>query len=234
MPDTLVTPPTTEETKKRKYRKRTERKFDGSDAEYAAHSRVKLKHFTNHLPQFTTFDPDFDATYATNWLAKIEACEALTPDTSAMHEMAGYKVKLEKKVSELVSKISVIEFFATQAFENEPEVLYEFQFNKVNRPDQYNLGFIINAHVIKALADDDYNGELLVAGMQPTALTELEATLDETTSLEILHEKFKRTRIKHARIRVKEMNRLFDITDAVRKAANVIYVEKPETKRLFV
>ena len=228
-----VTPHPENEKPKRKNRKKNERKFDMADADYLTFARAKHKHFTEHLADFTPFDNDLNAAYAANWFAKIEFCDALWPDTSTMHEMAGYKVALDNKITELIDKISVIEFYAEKAFKDDTEVLYEFQFNKVNRLAQYNVNFIINAHVIKLLAEDDYNAELLAAGMPPTAVTELDIVVGEAGACEIQHEKFKRTRIKRTRIRIKEMNKLFDMTEAVRKAANIIFAKKPEVAGLF-
>jgi hypothetical protein len=52
--------------------------------------------------------------------------------------------------------------------------------------------------------------------------------------MELTHEKFKRTRIKRTRLRIKDMNQLFDYYDNVRKAAQVIYSDNPIEAELFV
>jgi len=232
MPDS-PTPTPESEIKKKRNRKKQERKFLISDADYLAYCRVRHKHFTEQLADFTALDPGLNIAFANTWFAKIEACEALPEDETTMHEMAGYREQLDKKITALIAKINIIEIFANIAFQAEPEVLYEFQFNRVNRPDQYNLNFIVNANVIKMLADVTYNAELTAAGMPPTAITDLENAVDEAASHEMYHEFFKRIRIQRTRIRIKEMNLLFDMTERVRKAALVIYADKPDDARLF-
>ena len=222
------------EKQKRINRKKTERKFDGTDASFIAQSRVIHKLFLERMSQFTAFDADFDITYANNWLAKIEFCEAITTDETTMHEMAGIKEKRDKKVLEMIAKVSEVEFYAIKAFYEEPEVLHEFQFNKVSRLDQYSLNFIIDISTIRSLATDDYNTELTNAGMPPTLLPQIEVLFDELTAMEMYHEKFKRIRIKRTRLRIKDMNELYVQTFAVSTAASVIFASKPETAGMFV
>ena len=222
------------EIKKRTKRKKVERKFLYSDADFMSKSRVKHKHFTNRLSHFTAFDADFDITYANNWFAKIEFCESITSDETTMYEMADIKDSLDKKVIELIAKVSELEFYVLKAFKDEPEVLHEFQFNKVNRLDQYSKDFIINVYLIQLIAQQDYLAELTTAGMPPTLLTELDTIKGEVAQMELAHEKFKRTRIKRTRLRIKDMNQLFDYYDTVRKAAQVIYTDNPIDAELFV
>jgi hypothetical protein len=233
MPDS-TNPAETVVKKKKQIRKQEARKFLGTDAEFMSKSRVKHKHFTVKLPQFTAFDADFDITYANNWVAKIEFCESITSDKTTVNQLEIIKGNLDLKVSELTAKVNEVEFYALKAFKDEPGILHEFQFNKVNRPDQYSKDFIINVYVIHLIAQQDYLAELTTAGMPPSLLTELDTIKSEVSQLELEHEKFKRTRIKRTRLRIKDMNELFDYYDTVRRAAQIIFVDNPIEAELFV
>jgi len=232
MPET-PTPSEQPEKEKKKNRKKQERKFRDTDANYTSKSRSWQRHFTDRLALFTAFNPLFDITYANNWMAKIETCEGLLDDETIVDEMAGIMVKLNQHVVTLITHINALEFYAKRAFKDEPEILYEFQFNKVNRFEQYSLKFIVKVYVIMSLAEVDYNAELLAAGMPPNTLTDLETVLEEVTNHEIYHEKFKSIRIRRTRERIKEMNQLYEINEEVRQAAQVIFFSQPEVAGLF-
>jgi hypothetical protein len=232
MPDSTNTP-LEPDTKKKRNRKKQERKFLGNDADFLAFSRVKHKLFTDRLADFTAFDPDFDATYAANWLAKIKYCEAITSDETTMREMASVKSDLQQKVLEVIAHLSKLEYYALDAFKNDPEILHEFQFNKVNSLYQYKVSFIIDGFVIQSLAYNEYNAPLTAVGMPATLLIQLTNLLQEAATLEISHEKFKRIRIMRTRLRIKDMNALYDFYEKVRLAAQIIYADKPEVAGVF-
>ncbi len=112
-------------------------------------------------------------------------------------------------------------------------MLYEFGLAKVQRPEQYNLEFIVNSAVIRMLAEDDYETELQAAGMPPSLPNDLNSLISETAALEVSHEKFKRTRIKRTRLRIKAYNDIFKTAEAVYNAAQVIYRENTTVRDLF-
>jgi len=232
MPDTNTTP-VVPAKRKRGNRKKKERKFSGIDADFLALSRVKHKLFTERLADFTAFDPDFDATYAANWFTKILFCEAITSDETTMREMASINDDLKRKVTETIAKLSKLEYYALEAFKDDTEILHEFQFNKVNSLYQYKVSFIIDAFIIHSLASEEYNVALTAVGMPATLLTEIRALLFEVGALELNHEKFKRIRIMRTRLRIKDMNELFDFYEKVRLAALIIYADKPEVAGVF-
>jgi hypothetical protein len=221
------------EKQKRTNRKKAERKFNVSDPVFCAQSRVKHKLFSDRLADFNAFDADFDINYANNWFAKIEFCESITNDETTVDEMRIIKGDLDQKVIELIAKVNEVEFYALKAFKDDTEVLHEFQFNKVNRTEQYSFNFIAGVFTIYSFAGNEYNAELTSAGMPPTLLTELRALGEAVIRLEFDHEKFKRIRIRRTRLRIKDMNQLFDYRDAVRKAAQIIYADKPEISGMF-
>jgi len=232
MPDELTTPQPKEKVK-RKYRKKAFRLFKADDAAFIQSQHVMRKHFINYLPQFIAHDPIFDAPFATNWQTKITECEELPTDDTNTADQTGIASRLQASVATLVKAVSDIEYYANKAFAHKQEVLYEFQFNTVNRPDQYKLQFIVNCVVIRMLAEDDYEAELLAAGMPPALITNLDNAIDQTSSLEMAHEKMKRLRIKNARIRVEQLNNLYKISQQVTQAAAVIFFNKPEERALF-
>jgi hypothetical protein len=148
-------------------------------------------------------------------------------------EMASVKSDLQQKVLEVIAHLSKLEYYALDAFKNDPEILHEFQFNKVNSLYQYKVSFIIDGFVIQSLAYNEYNAPLTAVGMPATLLIQLTNLLQEAATLEISHEKFKRIRIMRTRLRIKDMNELFDFYEKVRLAALIIYADKPEVAGVF-
>jgi len=147
--------------------------------------------------------------------------------------MGGIKAELQHKILELIAKLSKLEYYALEAFKNEPEILHEFQFNKVNALYQYKLGFFVDAFIIHSLANAEYNAALTAVGMPATLLTEIRTLIEAAAGLEISHEKFKRIRIMRTRLRIKDMNELYDFYEKVKLAAQIIYADKPIEAELF-
>jgi hypothetical protein len=232
MPEELTLPGNPEKDKKKK-RKKQERLFKCTDAYLLQQSRVKHAFLLEHIADFTAFDPLFDATYAANWLAAIEDGEGITNDETTMDESQGIAEDLKKAVEKLIACVADVEYYANKAFENDKEVLYEFAFQKVQRPEQYNLNFIINCMVIRMIAEDDYEVELQAAGMPPTLPDDLGSRIEDAAGHEVNHEKFKRTRIKRTRLRIKAYNEIYKTAEAVYNAAQVMYRENPTVSNLF-
>jgi len=220
-------------TEKKKKRKKHERLFKCSDADFLQRSHVFRQHFLNNKADFVSFHASYNDPFAANWLAKIEAGEALPTDDNTLAELTIQKNNLDEAVERLIECIIDVEYFAEKAFADDKEVLHEFKFNQVNHPDYYNLQFIINCEVIYRLATEDYNAPLLAANMPPTLTTDLKNCLTETTEQEILHEKFKRTRLQRTRLRIKHYNEIYKMNEDVHNAAQCIYRLNDEVRDLF-
>jgi hypothetical protein len=235
MPNTPTPPeqPEQPEPKKYKRRKKQERHFAGNDADYIQHSRVKLKHFAENMPQFTGFDTQFSPIFLAQWQSQIEQCEALPNHETTQDELTQHAFLRNDALTILLEKIKTIEYYAQKAYKDEPEALYELGFHKIKRPDQYTLDFIIHCLAIHQLAEEDYNAELLAAGMPPAAITELETAITEVARHEINHEKFKIIIMRRTRLRIKAMNQLHAINETVKSAAAVIFINNEATRGLF-
>jgi len=50
------------------------RLFDFDDSILIQRASTLHGHFNNYVTEFSNFEPEMDATYATNWLALIDDC----------------------------------------------------------------------------------------------------------------------------------------------------------------
>jgi hypothetical protein len=225
--------PETEQKPKRKYRKKLRRTFNETDSDFIQANHNLHKHFTDRIADFTAFDPVFDIAFATAWLEKIKECEEFPADDNNIGEQLIEKRKLTEALKPLIKKINDLEYYVTKAFPDDDEILYEFGFADVARPEQYSLQFIVNCMVIRMLADIHYQTQLLNVGMPLSLLQDLEDLIGEVAGHEMNHEMAKRVRIQRARNKIINLNKLHSFANTVKRAAKTIYYYNPEVAGVF-
>ena len=108
----------------------------------------------------------------------------------------------------------------------------EFGFTKTKQARARTLNLIAWLFVMKKVADD-YNAQLTAVGMPASVITNLENAADNLGNKEIAQEYYKRVRLRLTGQRIEKYNSLFANCKQVDQAAESVFRNDKERRRLF-
>jgi hypothetical protein len=227
---------TPEVPKKKRAKKLIARKSgDIDDVHLCEKSRVWHALLLDHLPDFTLLDAEFDLAFANSWLEKIEGLEAFPSDHNMRADMEGAQAEVKAKTKVLRKAVNELEYYADRAFAevDNGRVMEEFGFERLRKMLGLGEGrWMVPAYTTYKIGQD-FNAELTTAGM-PVAVPEaMDEAMSELANAEINQEYTKRIRIRATTQRIKLFNHLFDIHTGVKKAAAIVFREKPIVAKQF-
>lgn len=219
-----------QEIKKRKKRhQQLQRTFSSDDADFIAKNRVVRLIVLPELASFTALDPGINSAFTDAWLLNIETCEAHTTDSIVIHQVEEKTSELNKAVTDALKLVSELEYYVKKAFPSEPALWDEFGFAQRSRIQARTPGFILWLFTMQQIIND-YEADLLAAGMPATFTTDYDIACGACAEAELKQEYAKRLRLRQTRLRVQQLNRLHTYLQRIQRAGAVIY-HNNETKR---
>jgi hypothetical protein len=223
-----------EEKKKRK-KKILFRKSDVmDDFLLIENSRTWHALFVEHLAEFSGFSTAFDAAYAADWLAMINDFEKHPTDETMRDKVEEKEADLEPGRKLLRLNINEIEFYVKRAFTEKQRKEEEFGFEKLRKRITEGEGrWALAANMVQKMLVD-YAPELAAANMPAGLPAQYENALSVFGNAEVDMEYAQRLRIRATTARIEKFNALFDKHMDVKKAAEIIFNERPDILKQFV
>lgn len=209
------------------------RTFRGDFAELLQTSRTLHKQFEDRLRDFSTFDADFNASFANDWRAAIEAAEAHPTDETERDELQHRSNEVQRTLSIYLKKLDELEYYCHKAFDpTDPDTMLLFAFEQRSKALQSMSRFILWAVAMKKFYNE-LLPQLQAAGMPAQLDTDLEQGFDDVLAAEVAQEQQKRLMKISTRKRIAKLNAVFSFNQKVNRAAQVIYYSEPLKKALF-
>lgn len=207
--------------------------FHGDFAVFLQTSRTLHKQFEDRLTDFSTFDADFNASFANDWRAAIEAAEAHPTDETERDELQHRSSEVQCILSAYLKKLDELEYYCHKAFDaTDPDTMLLFAFEQRSKALQSMSRFLLWV-VASQNAYSDYLPQLLAAGMPPQLDTDLGIFFNTFLAAEVAQEQQKRLMEISTRKRIAKLNAVFSFNQKVNRAAQVIYYSEPLKKALF-
>jgi hypothetical protein len=199
------------------------RLFSASDAQMLEFARVVHGYNVTDLADFTAFDPDFDATWAASLLTAISNAENFSSDNQLIDVLAQLTLDVEAKMKECRQFFQGMKFFIEKAFPKKPGTWDEFGYNDYGRSRSNQarmIQFMLDLHE----SATKYATQLDNANFGATRIAEIATLAQELQTLNTQQESAKGGRSTASNDRVIMLNHAWAMTQTVRKAAKVIYM----------
>lgn len=203
--------------------KRILRLFGASDAQMLEFARLVHNYATTDITDFTNFDPDFDPAYFDDFLTAIENAENFSSDNQLIDVLAQLTLDVEAKMKECRQFFQAMKHFIEKAFPNKPGTWNEFGYNDYDRSRQVQvrmIQFMLDLHE----SATKYSTQLIDAKFDATRIAEIQTLAQELQTLNTQQEAAKGGRSTASNDRVILLNHAWAITQFVRKAAKIIYM----------
>ena len=209
------------------------RTFQIEDAKLLQTSRTLHKQFEDRLTDFSTFDADFNATFANDWRAAIEAAEVHPTDETERDELQHRSSEVHRTLSIYLKKLDELEYYCHKAFDaTDPDIILLFAFEQRSKALQSMSRFILWVMSMQNVYTAQLP-QLTAAGMPAQLHTDLGAFFNTFLAAEIAQEEQKRLMKVSTRKRIAKLNAVFSFNQKVNRAAQVIYYSEPLKKALF-
>lgn len=221
-----------EKQQKRKRHQQLIRNFKGEDADFIEFNRVRYTLFMQQLAAFTAFDPTLNAAFAASWLVNITDCEQHPTDEVLRDTLQHTTHQLQQKTNAALNLVADVEYYVKKAFNESPALWDEFAFAHRYRAIQSTTGTVLWLFTMLRVLQD-YEADLLTAGMPPALIASLTTASGNLAQAEIEQEYHKRLRLRQTRLRVQKLNRLHGYLQRVQQAAAVIYKNDAVSRKQF-
>jgi len=202
-------------------------------ADFVANGRVWIKLFREHLADFASLDPEFNAAFANDWEAANEALALFETDETQRDEIAYRTSELLKTHQPVLRLLDDLDYYTGKAFPTDPRKVDELGIKLMRRDaGSTQLKFVLWGYTMLMVAND-YQPQLTAAGLSAAWFTDFEAALNVCSEAELQQEYAKRQRIRKTTERVMQFNALHKTWQRVNKAAKVIYRTRPEMEKLW-
>ena len=202
-------------------------------ADFVANGRVWIKLFREHLADFASLDPEFNAAFANDWEAANEALALFETDETQRDEIAYRTSELLKTHQPVLRLLDDLDYYTGKAFPTDPRKVDELGIKLMRRDaGSTQLKFVLWGYTALRVATD-YQPQLTAAGLPLAWYTDFDTALGVCGEAELQQEYAKRQRIRKTTERVMQFNALHKTWQRVNKAAKVIYRTKPEMEKLW-
>ncbi len=186
-------------------------------------SRLVHGYLVTDLADFTAFDPDLDAAWAANYLTTIDNAESFSSDNQLIDVQAQLTLDVEAKMKECRDFFQGMKYFIEKAFPNKPGTWNEFGYNDYQRSRQ------VQSRMIQFMLDlyesaTKYTTQLTAANFDAAKITQIQTLAQELQTLNTQQESAKGGRSTASNDRVILLNQVWEMTQTVRSAAKVMYM----------
>jgi hypothetical protein len=207
------------------------RNYSMPDSAMMEFSRIYRQLFLDNQADFTAFDGDFDATYAANWLAAVEASEVTDSDETRDDILTGETADVGVAMAAARKLYARAKCFINKAFKQQPAVKDEFGLDDYQSIGASMARFLA---VLHNKAENKYKAELLAAGATQAQLDEM-LTVKNTLSAEKTEQgAFKATGPEDTTARIAAHNATWVFTQNVNEASKGLYYEDTVKLNLFL
>lgn len=194
-----------------------------TDSQMLEFARIVHGYHVTDLADFTAFDPDFDAAWATDFLTAIDDAENFSSDNQLIDVVAQLTLDVEAKMKECRDFFQGMKYFIEKAFPNKPGTWNEFGYNDYQRSRQ------VQARMIQFMLDlhesaTKYTAQLTAANFDGAKITQIQTLAQELQTLNTQQESAKGGRSTASNDRVILLNHAWAMTQTVRSAAKVMYM----------
>lgn len=212
---------------------KAERKYRGKDSHMLSQIFNALSFFEIHLAEFTTFDPQFDAAYLTNW-------RAAQKNISKYYDMDRVEVHIEKllledtgkSLTDCHAKYRDVKYFASKAFPDNKEALREFgegTYRKVRNSHLRMVQFMETLHGVAM----KYKTELIAQNYTQPAIDEIATLATALRDDNHAQQLKKKERPTETRKRIEAFNTFYGFGQKVSEAAKELFRNRPVERDEF-
>lgn len=198
-------------------------------------SKVTTIHdlFVDDLADFTAFDADFDAGFATAWMADIEAAMAVPSDETVQDQLAQLTEAVDTAMGLARDKWNDVKYFANKAFPDSDGKMHEFG------ADDYREASVNQLKMVAFLAQlhgtaTTYKVELIVKKYTQGEIDEIEALRLSLFTAGRAQEDFKKKRLSKTEARIATLNKPYITMLQVNSAAQIIYLDSAAKRAQYV
>ena len=202
------------------------------NAELLSESNKLHKHFTNRLADFTAFNANMNAAFATAWEEATAEAAKIPTDETLLDQLQGYTDKVKKQVDNCLSAANSVRYYVKEAFPKNRQMLQEFDFSALNtfRHSSIKLYLwmlVLHNRTVK------YKPELLAAAMPEASIDALPGKAQNLLDADVAQETFKRERTAFTSKRYAAHNNVWRILSRVSRAAAIVFGQDEEQRQLF-
>jgi len=209
--------------------------YNMADAVMFQKSRTKRQHFLNLLAEFIAFDADFDAPFAADWLASIEASEGWETHETRQAQQGQETTDVLEVMQEAREKYNQVMYFVKKAYPNKPEILKEFGVNVYDEAatDQAKMvPFLSNLH--KQCTDPAFATDLATANLTPAMISEILTIKNRLNTEDTEQNTFVESTAMATQARHNQFNGSFSFWQRANAASKVIHRNDPVKLNLFL
>jgi len=196
--------------------------YGAPDSRMLDFSRSVHGYYVNDLPDFTSFDPDFDSLYGDAFLVAIGNAETYSSDNQLIDVLATATVEVEAKMKDCRDYFQHMKYFIEKAFPGNRTVWNEFGYNDYNRCRKVQVKMIQFMRDLHETATK-YATQLATAHFDAPKILQIKTLADALQTANTTQESVRRGRSTGSYERVILLNAVWDICQNIRKAAKVIY-----------
>lgn len=189
--------------------------------------------FTDHLADFTAFDPDLNATFNTNWLAAIEAAVTATNSETVDDEMQLLTQATLQAMVNCQRKYIEVKYYFGKAFPGNKPVMKEMGTDdyKRARERQMRMVFFMDNLFTKA---SKYKVQLIAKGYTQPKIDEIDTLRQALQAANKAQNAFSKGRPVLSQERENIYNACYNFTRQVCDAADSVYYDNEVLQKLFV
>ncbi len=202
--------------------KKETRKFGMSDPDMLEDARLIHGYFETDKVDMIAFDATMDDPFADDFLAEIDAAEALSGDDQLIDVLVEATETVEEAMTKGRNGFQTLKYFIERAFPENKSVWDQFGYNdyeKASRSQSRFIQFLLKAHkwAVK------YTVQLNAVGCTNARIAEIKTLAENIQSFNLDQETEKGTRPEETDNRIKALNRIWATLSRIRRAGKLIY-----------
>lgn len=209
-----------------------DRPYQMTDPQAIQRCESMLLAFDDRMADFQTLDPEFDATFRSNWRAAIDACVAYPSDESTLDLQKGHGQTIDQCMEQCRLAVSDLRYYANKAYGTKGRYRV-FGFERHNKLRGSTANYAVFMHTLHRLALR-FQSELAAKGM---TVAQIDALLISATALwdaEVGQETFKQERMLYTVERSEVFRHLWSFVQRLQHAADAVFENDAVGRALFV
>lgn len=202
------------------------RLFSGTTAGLIESSRTFHALFVSNLTDFTAFDPQLDAAFATRWKDLTDQASGSVSDGIIRSRQTQFTASVEDEMQKARLKYKELKYFAAKAFPDDPEILNELGatgYDRARRSQALMITFMDELFV----AANKYKTQLLQAGYTEPLIQGIRDAKEALENSNTQQEVYIKARPVATAQRTDLLNACYKTMSQVLNAAQVIYYNDP-------
>lgn len=211
------------------------RNYKMADADMFQYSRTYRQHFINHQASFSALDPDFNAPYAENWLAAVEASESQETAETRDDQLQQETADVEEMMKLARAKHGEMKYFILKAFKTKPNIADKFGLDNYEEAGASQAKMAAYMQNLYNLSNSGaYKPALLAAGCTQLRIDDI-LTIKSNLSTQDTEQNVFKTNEPVATVeRINRHNETWEFSQRVNEASKVIFAEQAELLNLFL